>query len=155
MAYRRSVASCLGLVLAASLSFTEKAIADSTTDPCSDPPSACAASCTKASACNVSLSRNDDGSVRIAVNGTDAPIFCVDSGIVVSWATPDATSKFKAKFNPAHKPFPNAVVSGSSGHPAKVKASLDGEPCYVYSASVCDSSGKCAKNDPRVIVRQP
>ena len=126
--------------------------ADSTPDPCS-PTTACTATCTS-SPCQVSLTRNGS-SLSLTYNGTDASILCAADYSTVKWAAQTALpSLIGAFFSASHYPGSTNIVTGSSTVAAStnVSAPNQAQSCYVYSVMVCDSTGSCAKVDPRVIV---
>ncbi len=127
--------------------------ADSSSDPCNSPPTACTATCTS-SPCQVQVTQNG-GSLSLSYGGTDASILCAGDNSTVSWATSTATpSMIGAFFNASHYPGSTSVVTGSSANAASttVTASSPSTACYVYQIVVCNSAGSCGTLDPRVVV---
>ena len=93
------------------------------------------------------------------INGQPAPLFCVQWGNTVKWTT-DSGMKYAVTFSASHKPFANAVISGSAAKPHSEKISPAALPppaqaCFVYSVDVKGPGGKHGTADPKVIVTGP
>jgi len=157
-----------GVVIGVSLAFAISlcsipAVADSTADPCTDTEAACTASvprCQSAtSPCVVNLKFNPPSGVSVMVNGQSAPLFCVQHGNAVKWTT-DPGMSYTVTFRATHKPFANAVITGSASSPHSEKISPAALPppaqaCFVYSVDVTGPGGKHGTADPKVVVTGP
>lgn len=127
--------------------------ADSTSDPCTNLPTSCTATCTS-SPCQVQVTRNGS-SLSLSLGGTDASILCAGDNSTVAWATQTATPQMiGAFFNPNHSPGSTSVVIGStvSAASTSVSANSPAQACFVYQIIVCDNTGSCGVLDPKVVV---
>lgn len=131
------------------------AYADNTPDPCSD--ISCPVSCGGGgSTCYVQLKYDKSAAVAsVLINGSPAPLFCVDSGTQVKWVTANARSFYAVSFNPKHTPFSQSLFVGEDKHPFSDTATNHGgsDRCYVYSFVVCNKNGECQHADPRVVIK--
>ena len=131
------------------------ASADNTPDPCSD--TSCPVTCGGGgSTCFVVLKHDKaNATAQVLVNGSPAPLFCVDSGTKVKWVTANARSSYAVSFNPKHTPFGESLFLGDDKHPYSATATNHGgnDRCYVYSFVVCNKDGDCQHADPKVVIK--